>query len=346
MPDFLVVTGAAGFIGSNIVAALNAAERDDIVAVDTSAALASTGHLAGLRVRQALPHVQLFEWLNAHASTVAAVIHMGACSDTTQTDRDFMLRNNLEYTRRLWQFCTRRQKPFVYASSAATYGDGSAGYDDAADPRRLKPLNLYGESKQLFDLWALDEKETPPRWAGLKFFNVYGPRENHKGRMASVVYHSFRQIQETGRVRLFKSHRPEYPDGGQQRDFVYVKDAVAATLHFLTPSPRPLPQGEMRTKGGLFNVGTGQARSFADLARAVFTALGKEPVIEYVPMPDDLQGRYQYFTQATIAKLRAAGFAQPFHSLEDGVRDYVCNYLLPQPTPMAQSGRLRHSGAR
>jgi ADP-L-glycero-D-manno-heptose 6-epimerase len=217
----------------------------------------------------------------------------------------------------LWQWCTRAGKPFVYASSAATYGNGAQGYDDEGDPRALMPLNLYGESKQLFDCWALKQTHTPPRWAGLKYFNVYGPHEAHKGRMASVVFHAYHQIRETGKVRLFQSHREGYAHGGQQRDFVYVEDAVEATLHLLeTPVSAQAPNG-------LYNVGTGEARTFADLGRAVFAALGRGPDIEYIPMPEDIRERYQYFTQAKVDKLRRCGFTRPFRTLEEGVQAYV-----------------------
>ena len=318
----LVVTGAAGFIGSNIVAALNAAGRRDVVAADNPQAPEQTSNLTDLHVQSFVPKDELAAWLSSHAGAVDGVIHMGACSDTTQTDRAFMLRNNLEYTRTLWNFCAQRQVRFVYASSAATYGDGSAGYDDAADARGLKPLNLYGESKHLFDLWALEQTQTPPGWAGLKFFNVYGPRERHKGRMASVAFHAFQQIRAGGRVKLFKSGRPEIPDGGQQRDFVYVRDTAAAALHCLRA-----PAEAVR---GLYNVGTGRARTFADLVTAVFRAMNLEPRIDYIPMPADLEGRYQYFTEAKIARLRACGFAAPFHSVEEGVADYVRNHLLAE----------------
>ncbi|HYG77818.1 MAG TPA: ADP-glyceromanno-heptose 6-epimerase [Planctomycetota bacterium] len=311
----IIVTGAAGFIGANIVATLNERGRTDILAVDNPDMPAETQYLHSLKVQHFLPKAELPAWLEKNAHAVDGIIHMGACSDTTNADRAFMLENNTKYTRKLWDFCTHQQKRFVYASSAATYGDGSNGYDDAADPKQLKPLNIYGESKQLFDLFALEQKSTPAGWAGLKFFNVYGPRENHKKRMASVAFHSFNQIKQSGKVKLFKSDRPGIPDGGQQRDFIYVKDCVAAVLHFFN-APK-------ESAAGLYNVGTGQARSFADLARAVFRALKLELNIEYIDMPADLKGKYQYFTQATVEKLRGSGFTQPFHTLEDGVADYV-----------------------
>ncbi len=316
----IVVTGAAGFIGSNIVAALNARGEDDILAVDNAEVHARTGNLHDLRVAMFLPKDDLGHFLRSNVRDVSAVIHMGACSDTTATDRDFMMRNNYEYTREIWEYCALHGKRFVYASSAATYGDGSLGYDDAADPRVLKPLNLYGESKQRFDLFALEQKQCPAGWAGLKFFNVFGPREKHKGRMASVALHAFEQIQSSGKVRLFESDRPGIAHGGQKRDFIYVKDCVAAVLHFLDAPAAKI--------NGLFNVGTGEARTFADLATAVFRAMDHEPQIEYIPMPDDLKGKYQYFTQATTVKLRASGFTQPFHTLEKGVADYVQKFLM------------------
>jgi ADP-L-glycero-D-manno-heptose 6-epimerase len=323
----IVVTGAAGFIGSNVVAALNARGRPDIVAADTFRDTAkNTPYLRELRIHGTVDKDHLGRWLDEEGAAVEAIIHQGACSDTTLRDRDYVIAVNTDYTRMLWQWCTRMGKPFVYASSAATYGDGLQGYDDRADPRTLRPLNLYGESKQLFDLWALEQGRTPPRWAGLKYFNVYGPREGHKGRMASVAFHAYQQIRESGRVRLFQSHKTGYADGGQRRDFVYVGDAVEATLHLLeTPVSAEAPNG-------LYNVGTGQARTFTDLARAVFAALGRDPVIEYIPMPEDLRDRYQYFTQARIDKLRQSGFTRPFLPIEEGVRNYVAFLRSQEPS--------------
>jgi len=315
----IVVTGAAGFIGSNLIAALSSGpEECKLIAVDTPEARERSGHLAEFQIHDFIEMNALPRWLENNAGAVRSVIHMGACSDTTQTDRAYMMRNNFEYTRLLWNFCAAHRKRMVYASSAATYGDGSAGYDDTADPALLKPLNLYGESKQHFDLFALEQTATPAGWAGLKFFNVYGPREQHKGRMASMVYHSWRQIIESGEVRLFKSDRPGIPDGGQKRDFIFIKDVVAAVLHF-----HRAPAAACK---GLFNVGTGTARTFSDLANAAFAALERTPRILYVPMPDDLKGRYQYFTQATTNRLRASGFEAPFHSLEDGVRECIRSF--------------------
>lgn len=311
-----VVTGANGFIGANLAAALLARGDRRMAVVDVFGS-AAPRYPEALGQAERVERDALEPWLERHGAAVTGVLHLGACSDTTATDRAFMLRNNLEYTRMLWNFCARRAVPFVYASSAATYGDGAQGFDDESDPRLLRPLNLYGESKQLFDLWALEQELAPPRWAGLKFFNVYGPRETHKGRMASVAFHAWKQIRAEGEVKLFRSHREGVPDGGQQRDFVYVADAEAVCRFFLEmPASAASPNG-------LYNVGTGQARSFADLAHAVFAALGREPRIRFVPMPEDLREKYQYFTQAKTAKLRRAGYAAPFASLESGVADYI-----------------------
>jgi len=323
----IVVTGAAGFIGANTVAALNAAGRKDIVAADAFAPgheprlPSNPAYLDEMDVAARVDKADLAGWLGTEGADVEAVVHIGACSDTTATDRAFMLANNTEYTRTLWNWCTANERPFVYASSAATYGDGSQGYDDEADARIFKPLNLYGESKHRLDLWALQQAETPPRWVGLKYFNVYGPRERHKGRMASVALHAWDQIRRDGRVKLFQSHKEGISHGGQKRDFVYVEDAVRATLHFLSePVSEDAPNG-------LYNVGTGHARTFEDLAKAVFAALDMEPDIEYIPMPEDLRGKYQYFTQATVAKRRRAGLTEPFASIETGVAKYV-QYLM------------------
>ncbi len=321
----IVVTGAAGFIGSNIVAQLTRRGREDVLAVDIlstkpgePALPNDVGYLDELGIAARLDRDELPPWLESdEAGCVEAIIHMGACSDTTGDDPQFMLANNTEYTRTLWDWAARKQRPFVYASSAATYGDGSAGYDDRRAPTRYRPLNLYGESKQAFDLWAVRQEEAPPRWAGLKYFNVYGPREGHKGRMASVALHAWEQIRRDGVVRLFRSHREGIADGQQKRDFVFVQDVAAETLFFADPDASP------EASSGLYNAGTGVARSFEDLARAVFAAMGRDPRIEYVPMPEDLRERYQYFTEATMDKARAAGFERPFHSLEEGVSKYV-----------------------
>ncbi len=323
----IVVTGANGLIGSNLAAALAARGARALVIADDFSSLAGAGASnwppAELRYRSPaetnlfLHYDELPHWLATSGQDVSAILHMGACSDTTVTDRDYVTRVNTDYTRTLWHWCAAQGVPLVYASSAATYGDGELGFDDQADPAQYKPLNLYGQSKHLFDLWALDQPDAPPRWAGVKFFNVYGPNEAHKGRMASMGYHWQRQIERTGEARLFKSYREDYPDGGQKRDFIYVADAVDATLHLLdTPMSDAAPNG-------LYNVGTGRARTFADLARAVFAAMGRAPRLVYIDMPEDLRAQYQYFTQARIEKLRRAGFTRTMRSVEDGMAAYL-----------------------
>ncbi|MBI3831252.1 MAG: ADP-glyceromanno-heptose 6-epimerase [Planctomycetes bacterium] len=319
----IVVTGASGFIGSNVAICL--AERGEtVVAADRyppeeAGAAARHRYLNRTKIKAFVDRDDLHVWLANAGKALRGVIHLGACSDTTVTDREYVMRVNYEYTRALWNFCAREGVPLIYASSAATYGDGARGWDDERDPHLLQPLNLYGESKHRFDLWALEQpqEKQPPRWAGLKYFNVYGPNEKHKARMASVVFHSFYQIRSFGKVTLFQSHKEGIPHGGQKRDFVYVGDAVDATLHFFdTPASAQAPNG-------LYNVGTGAARSFEDLAQAVFSALGLPPKIEYIPTPEEIRDKYQYFTQAETAKLKRAGFSRAFKSLEEGVRLYV-----------------------
>ena len=258
-----------------------------------------------------------------------AIFHLGACSSTTERDADYLLENNYRYTRLLCEWSLQHGVRFIYASSAATYGDGSNGYSDTTPLKELRPLNMYGFSKHMLDLWA-QKHAYFDRIVGLKYFNVYGPYESHKGDMRSMVHKAYGQILQTGKVRLFKSYRPEYADGEQMRDFIYVKDAVAVTLHFL----------EHRQAGGLFNCGTGQARSWKDLMSAVFTAMKLVPQIEFIEMPEILRGKYQYFTQADMAKLRAAGYTAPFTSLEDAVREYV-KFLTRKRRP-GLNGRLRH----
>lgn len=314
----IVVTGAAGFIGRNAVAELNRRGFDSLVLVDSLGNGEKWRNLVGLRYED-LIDVQDFANLVASgkAPRVDAVIHLGACSTTTETDADFLLRNNYRYTRSLCEWCLEQKARFIYASSAATYGDGRAGYsDDDRVTHTLRPLNMYGYSKHMFDLWALKAKLFN-RIVGLKYFNVFGPYEEHKGDMRSVVHKAYEQIRCEGKVSLFKSYRPEIEDGEQERDFIYVRDAVSVTLHFL----------ENREGGGLFNCGTGVARSWTDLATAVFQALKMPPNIEFIDMPEALRKNYQYFTQADMAKLCRAGYKQPFTELEDGVLDYITNYL-------------------
>lgn len=310
----IAITGAAGFIGSNLAHRLHREHR--LVLVDQVPSRTSTTNLEGVGENPYFAHEEFLTRLEANEITdngPEAIFHLGACSSTTETNWDYLRVNNLEYTQRLWAWCARNERPFIYASSAATYGDGSKGFDDRTPPTELAPLNLYGKSKNDFDIWALEQKSSPPRWAGLKFFNVYGPRESHKGRMASVAFQTYKQILATGGMKLFRSTDPAYADGGQLRDFVFVEDCVD---HMLWMWKRPHP-------GGVYNSGTGTARSFLDLAKAVFAALGREPNISFIDMPADLAKQYQNYTQAETAKLRGAGCAVPATSLEAGVARYV-----------------------
>jgi ADP-L-glycero-D-manno-heptose 6-epimerase len=316
-----VVTGAAGFIGRNLVAELNARGYDDLLLVDSMGRNSKWRNLVGLQFEDILEPAEFIACLNAgRISDINAIIHLGACSSTTEEDADFLLHNNFRYTRTLCEWSLRHETRFIYASSAATYGDGSRGYSDEDQGlSALKPLNMYGYSKHMFDLWAC-KHELFGRIAGLKYFNVYGPHEDHKGDMRSMVNKSYTQIRETGKVQLFRSYRQDYADGEQMRDFIYVSDAVAVTLHFL----------EHRHGGGLFNCGTGQARTWKDLVMAVFTSMGINPLIEFVEMPEVLRGKYQYFTQADVTKLRKAGYTAPFTRLENAVHNYVTTYLAKQ----------------
>lgn len=323
MAKLTVVTGAAGFIGRNAVAELNARGNDNLLLVDQLGTEEKWKNLLGLRFEDLLTPEQFLDRVSGKSSPprIDQVLHLGACSATTERDADYLLRNNYQYTRTLCEYCLTHDARFVYASSAATYGDGSQGYsdDDAITPT-LRPLNMYGYSKHMFDLWALKHRLFD-RIVGLKYFNVFGPFEDHKGDMRSVVQKSFHQIRREGKVRLFKSHRDDYADGEQQRDFIHVKDAVAVSLHFL----------EHRDRGGLLNCGTGVARTWKDLALAVFAAMNRTPDIAFIDMPPTLREKYQYFTQADVAKLRRTGYTQPFTPLEEGVKHYVQDYLMQQP---------------
>ncbi|GBG13411.1 ADP-L-glycero-D-manno-heptose 6-epimerase [Novimethylophilus kurashikiensis] len=317
----IVITGGAGMIGSMIAWHLNTQEgRDDLVIVDRCKHPEQWQNLCHRRYADYLDKDELPGWLAQNRGKVTAIIHMGAISATTERDFNLLVQDNFRYSQQLWNWCAQNDVPFLYASSAATYGGGEQGYDDTMET--LRPLNGYGYSKYLFDQWALRQVKTgaavPPQWCGFKFFNVYGPNEYHKERMASVAFHSFNQFRDTGTVKLFKSDRPEVQDGMQLRDFVYVKD-VAEVVTFFLKHP---------DQSGIFNVGTGEARAFKDLATAVMTSMSREPSITWIDMPDDLKGKYQYYTQANMTKLRAAGYDKPFRTLEDGVRDYVQNYLM------------------
>ncbi len=316
----IIVTGGAGFIGSNLVKALNEQGEEGILIVDRLGTTDKWMNLNDLKFRD-FEHKDTFlkkVESGLFDKGVWAIFHMGACSSTTEPDADYLMENNFQYTKALAsRFAAREGLRFIYASSAATYGDGSLGYsDDHEKARELRPLNMYGYSKQLFDMWALTTGFIDHA-VGLKYFNVFGPNEYHKRDMRSVAIRAYFQAKATGRIKLFKSYRPDYADGEQARDFIYVKDAVDVTLHFLT-RPRV---------NGIFNVGTGEPRNFNDLARAVFSALDMEPYIDYIDMPEGLEKRYQYYTAADTAKLKAAGYTKPFTPLEDAVTDYVVNHL-------------------
>jgi ADP-L-glycero-D-manno-heptose 6-epimerase len=319
--SLIIVTGAAGFIGSCLVQYLNAKGHTNLVLVDAFDRPDKVPNLAGKQFVHQVEREQLFDWLAATQPNVSMVVHLGARTDTTEFDYSIHEKLNVVYTQRLWQYCTRQQVPLIYASSAATYGGGELGYDDDHQVvDQLQPLNPYGISKNEVDKWVLQQEAQPPFWAGLKFFNVYGPNEYHKGRMASVIFHSVNQIREQGFVKLFRSHKEGFADGAQLRDFVYVKDVIAVCYWLM----------EHRPASALYNLGTGEARSFKDLATATFAGMQLAPDIRYIDMPEDLRDKYQYFTQANMSKLRAAGYTQPFYTLEEGVQDYVAQYLVPQ----------------
>lgn len=323
----ILVTGGAGFIGSNLVAALADAGSERVAVCDWLGQNEKWRNLAHHLIDDVVAPEALADWLPQQ--TLSAVLHMGAISSTTVSDADAVVRQNFQTSRLLWEHCAERQIPFIYASSAATYGDGSAGFDDDDSPAalaKLRPLNLYGWSKHWFDRWTVDQRERalpePPFWAGLKFFNVYGPNEYHKGDMQSIVAKNQGTVAAGETVKLFQSHRPDFEHGGQLRDFVYVADCVDVALWLLRAQPR----------SGLYNIGTGGARSFRDLVEALASACGQPARIDYVPMPETLRPRYQYFTEARMDRLRRAGYNQPFRSVEDGVGDYVRRFL-SQPDP-------------
>ena len=323
----IVVTGTAGFIGSVCVQFFNERGWNQLLLVDDFGVEAKRKNWEQKQFVKVIERQSFIEQLPSLDLTIDAIVHLGARTDTTEFDYAIHEELNVEYSKALWNYAVEKQIPFIYASSAATYGGGENGYNDAHDILdKLTPLNPYGVSKNEFDKWAIAQNATPPTWAGLKFFNVYGPNEGHKGRMASVIFHAFHQIKETGLVKLFKSHKEGFKDGQQLRDFVYVKDVVNVIYWML--------QKMLATKwdtplNGLYNLGTGKARSFYDLAANTFTAQGLQSNIEFIDMPLDIRDKYQYFTEANMHKLIAAGYDQPFSSLEDGVKDYVANYLVP-----------------
>ena len=314
----IIVTGAAGFIGSCVVKKLNAENFNAIIAVDKFDQAEKNKNLEGAKIQEKVDRDNFMVWLDKNYELVEFIFHIGARTDTAEMDVALFDRLNTQYTKDIWKKCIQYQIPLVYASSAATYGLGEIGYDDnEVTIPKLKPLNPYGQSKQDFDVWALRQKEKPFFWAGLKFFNVYGPNEYHKGRMASVIWHAYNQISKTEKMKLFRSHNPEYQDGEQMRDFVYVKDVVDV-CYFLM---------HHRKNSGIYNLGSGKARTFLDLTKTVFKALNKKEVIEFIDTPLDIRDKYQYFTEANMNKLKNIGYTKPFHSLEEGATDYVQNYL-------------------
>ncbi|MEQ8685963.1 MAG: ADP-glyceromanno-heptose 6-epimerase [Imperialibacter sp.] len=315
----IVVTGAAGFIGSCLISSLNKKGFRAIVAVDDFSNEEKNKNLEEKQLIERVDRDDFFGWIENNQKQIEFIFHLGARTDTTEFDKELLWRLNTNYSKKVFELCTLYQIPLVYASSAATYGLGEIGYDD--DESRLselKPLNPYGESKNEFDIWVLQQEQKPFFWAGLKFFNVYGPNEYHKGRMASVILHAYHQIEKTGKMKLFQSHNPAYKDGEQMRDFVYVMD-VCSICQFLM---------HHRKDSGIYNLGSGRARTFKDLVLAVFNALGKTPEIEFVPTPEDIRDKYQYFTEANMTKIRSIGYDQPFTELESGIEDYVKGYLV------------------
>ena len=318
MSTSIIVTGAAGFIGRNVVAELNSRGHSNLILVDQLGTDEKWSNLVGLRFEDVISPAKFIESVKTNAAPLASTcIHLGACSATTEKDADYLLENNYRYTRTLCEWSLRQKIRFVYASSAATYGDGTLGYsDEDSVTQTLSPLNMYGYSKHLFDLWAL-QMGIMNRIVGLKYFNVYGPYEDHKGSMRSLVQKAYHQILERGYLELFKSHRDDYHDGEQKRDFIYVQDAVDVTLHFALDSQ----------VSGLLNCGTGVARTWLDLARALFSVMNRKPDIRFIEMPEILRGKYQYFTQAEVAKLRKAGYVKQFLNLEEGVNNYVKTHL-------------------
>ena len=318
----IIVTGAAGFIGSYLIGSLNRAGYKAVVAVDEFDFLVKSGNLENKSLMQRVDRKELHGFIDQHEKQIEFVFHLGARTDTAEFDKKLLWKLNTDYSKDVWKQCVQYQIPLVYASSAATYGLGEFGYsDDEALIPKLHPLNPYGESKNEFDKWVILQDEAPFFWTGLKFFNVYGQGENHKGRMASVVWHAYHQIKETGKMKLFRSHHPDFKDGEQMRDFVYVKDVSNVMFYFM----------HHRKDSGIYNLGSGTARTFIDLTRATFSAMNLPENIQYIDTPEDIREKYQYFTEAEMSKLAGTGYSKPFHSLEDGIDDYVRSYLQHSP---------------
>jgi len=319
----IVITGAAGFIGSCLAGYFNRIGRDDLILVDDYSKSEKYPNLDHKKYHLKLDRKMFPQALEESAGDIEQVIHLGARTDTTEFNKALLKELNTDYSERVWNFCTQHQIPLIYASSAATYGDGVNGYsDNHSKTKGLKPLNPYGDSKQIFDEWVLDQQTQPPFWAGLKFFNVYGPNEYHKGRMASVILHAFNQMQKDGKITLFRSHNPEFEDGYQLRDFIYVMDVVEVIVWLM----------KEKVASGIYNLGTGKARAFFDLASATAKALDQELSINWVDIPEDIRDKYQYYTEADMSKLHDAGYTKEFTSLEQGIDEYVRQYLLPNKT--------------
>lgn len=315
----IVVTGAAGFIGSCLVSRLNKDGYKDLILVDDFSYPEKNKNLDQKIFTAKIERPDFFSWLDRNEKTIQFIFHIGARTDTTEFNKAIFDELNVSYSQEIWNRCVKYGIPLVYASSAATYGLGEFGYSDSHDVvQKLKPLNPYGESKNEFDKWVLQQKEQPYFWAGLKFFNVYGPNEYHKGRMASVIFHAYRQIQKTGGMKLFRSHHPNYKDGEQLRDFIYVMDLINVCFFLM----------HHRKDSGIYNLGSGKARSFLDLTKNTFSALGKEANISFIDTPEDIRDKYQYFTEADMSKLKSIGYQDEFSTLEQGVKDYVQNYLV------------------
>ncbi|REA60649.1 ADP-glyceromanno-heptose 6-epimerase [Dyadobacter luteus] len=314
----IIVTGAAGFIGSGLISQLNTEGFKSIIAVDDFSKIEKAANLEGKTIKEKVERSELFSWIDQNYRDVEFIFHIGARTNTTEFDKQIFDELNVNYSKEIWNRCVEYQIPLVYASSAATYGLGELGYDDnEATISQLKPLNPYGDSKNEFDIWALAQEKKPLFWAGLKFFNVYGPNEYHKARMASVIMHAYNQIKATDKMKLFRSHNPDYRDGEQMRDFIYVKDLIDVCIFLM----------HHRKNSGIYNLGSGQARTFKDLVENTFKAMDKTPDISFIDTPIDIRDKYQYFTEANMNKLRSIGYNKPFHTLEEGVADYVKNYL-------------------